>query len=224
MKKLFAYFKHPTETIAKEDSASIKSLILFYLIMQGLAIMVMVPFAVAGIAPENALSNLKESGLPFWFIAFIAPALEELAFRLPLKRSKFILMISFSIICWYISKYLPLFAGPTYSGQHLWLRLSVSIAVGLVLGYFLTKPLQKVRFGMIFYVFAVLFGFMHISNYAGQITSFAIALYVLIYLLNKVAMGMFLGYIRVRYTILASIAVHFLNNFPGMMLIFFLLP
>lgn len=213
MKKLFAYFKHPTESIAKEDSASIKSLILFYILMQGLFIMVMVPFALAGIVPESSLTNLKESGLPFWFIAFIVPALEELAFRLPLKRSRFIFMISFSIICWYISKYLPIFAGQTYSGQHLWLRLSVSITAGFILGYFLAKPLQKVRFGVLFYVFAFLFGFLHIFNYAGQITSFAIALYVLIYLLNKVAAGMFFGYIRVRYTIFASITVHFLNNF-----------
>ena len=42
MKKLFAYFKHPTECIAKEDSASIKSLILFYILMEGLFIIVMV--------------------------------------------------------------------------------------------------------------------------------------------------------------------------------------
>lgn len=224
MKKLFAYFKHPTECIAKEDSASIKSLILFYILMQGIFIMVMVPFALAGIAPENSLSNLRESELPFWFIAFIAPALEELAFRLPLKRSRFIFIISFSIICWYISKFLPIFAGQTYSGQHLWLRLSVSIAAGFILGYCLTKPLQKIRFGVVFYVFAFLFGFLHISNYAGQITSIAIGLYVLIYLLNKAAMGMFLGYVRVRYTIFASIAVHILNNLPGMALIFYLLP
>ncbi len=224
MKKLFAYFKHPTECIAKEDSASIKSLILFYILMEGLFIIVMVPFALAGIAPENSLSNLKESGLPFWFIAFIAPALEELAFRLPLKRSRFIFMISFSVICWYISKYLPIFAGQTYSGQHLCLRLSVSIAAGFILGYLLTKPLQKVRFGVVFYVFAFLFGFLHISNYAGQITSFAVAIYVLIYLLNKVAFGMFAGYIRVRYTIFTSIAIHILNNLPGMMILFFALP
>ena len=224
MKKLFAYFKHPTESIAKEDSASIKSLILFYILMEGLFIIVMVPFALAGIAPENSLSNLKESGLPFWFIAFIAPALEELAFRLPLKRSRFIFMISFSVICWYISKYLPIFAGQTYSGQHLWLRLSISIAAGFILGYLLTKPLQKVRFGVVFYVFAFLFGFLHISNYAGQITSFAVAIYVLIYLLNKVAFGMFAGYIRVRYTIFASIAVHFLTNFLPMLAIYYVLP
>ena len=129
------------------------------------------------------------------------------------------------MLCWILfSKFLLGINGSIYSTQKLWLRLSVSIAVGLILGYFLTKPLQKIRFGVFFYVFAFLFGFMHISNYVGQNSSFAIALYVLIYLLNKVAGGMFFGYIRIRYTIFASIAVHFLNNLLPLVLAFYLLP
>lgn len=222
MKKLFAYFKHPTETIAKEDSASIKSLIIFYILMQGIYIMVVIPFAIAGITPENRLQNLKELGLPFLILAFLPPILEELSFRLSLKRKKINFIVSFTLLAWIASSRIASIS--IYSGQYLWLRLSISLIVGFLLGYFLLKPLQKVQFGVIFYVFAFIFGFMHISNYAGQITSFAIVLYVFIYLLNKVAMGMFLGYIRIRYTIFASITVHLLNNFLPLMVAYYLIP
>ena len=203
MKKLFAYFKHPTESIAKEDSASIKSLILFYILMQGIYLLVAIPFELAIDTPNlNLWETFKKN--PFWFIALFPPIFEELTFRLPLKRSRINFMVSFVFIGWIASLFLT---------QHTLLGLFISTPVGLLLGYFLFEPLQKASFGVLFYVFAFLFGFLHISNYAGQITSFAVAIYVLIYLLNKVAFGMFAGYIRLRYSIFASIAVHFLNNF-----------
>ncbi|MCQ2319763.1 MAG: CPBP family glutamic-type intramembrane protease [Bacteroidales bacterium] len=214
MKKLFAYFKHPTECIAKEDSASIKSLILFYLLMQGIFILAMLPFIQAGIAPENFLSKLKESKSLILLIAFLPPILEELTFRLPLTRKRTNFMISFVLLASYAT------SSVIFSMRFPLLWFTILIVAGLLLGYFLTKPLQKVRFDVIFYVFAFLFGFMHIFNYAGKITSFAIVLFVFIYFLNKMAMGMFLGYIRIRYSIFTSIAVHFLNNFLPLMAVY----
>lgn len=218
MKKIFAYFKHPTESIAKEDSASIKSLVLFYFLIIGIYILTAIPFAVAGIIPENKLNHIEEFGIPFFVIAFLPPVLEELAFRLSLKRNRINLMISLMVLAWFISA--KTISVSVYSMQYLLIRLTISISVGSFLGYFLFQCVKKVRFVLIFYFFAFLFGFIHILNYAGQITSFAIVLYVIIYLLNKVAMGMFLGYIRVRYNILVSIAVHFLNNFLPLVLIY----
>lgn len=212
MKKIFAYFKHPTESIGKEDSASIWSLIWFYILMQGVSLLIITPFSIAGIAPEGTLlDDIKSLGIPFLVLAFLPPILEELTFRLSLRRNRLNFMISFAVLTWVISS--KIISTTIYSTQYLWIRIAISLVIGLILGYLLTQPLQKVRFGVLFYVFAFLFGFLHIFNYAGQITSFAIALYVLIYLLNKVAAGMFFGYIRVRYTIFASITVHFLNNF-----------
>ena len=210
MKKLFAYFKHPTESIAKEDSASIKSLILFYILMQGIFILVLIPFIMAGITPQNGISYIigRDS---FWLIVLIPPILEELTFRLPLKRSRINFMVPILFICW---------AASLHSTQYTLLWLLISIPVGLLLGYFLFRPLRKVRYDVFFYVFACLFGFLHISNYASQITSFAVAIFVLIYMLNKVVFGMFAGYIRVRYSIFASIAVHFLNNFIPMLMLY----
>lgn len=214
MKKLFAYFKHPTESIAQEDSASIKSLILFYFLMQGVLILAMLPFIQAGIAPENLFSKLLESKSLLWLIAFLPPIFEELTFRLPLKRSRTNFMISFVLLAGYAA------STGIFSTRFPLLWFTILITASLLLGYFLAKSLQKVRFDVIFYVFAFLFGFMHIFNYAGKITSFAIVLFVFIYFLNKMAMGMFLGYIRIRYSILASIAIHFLNNFLPLMAVY----
>ena len=76
------------------------------------------------------------------------------------------------------------------------------------------------RYGVWFYVMAFIFGLIHIFNCDGEITSFVIALDVLLYALNKAVLGMFLGYIRVRYSIFASIAVHFLNNFIPMLMLY----
>lgn len=222
MKKLFAYFKHPIESIAKEDSASIGSIILFYFLIQGLFILSVIPFVIAGILPENEISNLKELGLPFWVIAFIPPILEELAFRFSLKRRRINFIVSFVVVCWFLlPKIIPVFPNLIYSPQYFWLRLSISVVLGLLLGYFLTPVLQKIRFEVVFYVFAFLFGFLHIFNYAIQITSLIFVLYILIYLLNKVVIGMLLGYIRVRYTIFGSIVVHLLNNFIPLLLVYY---
>ena len=218
MKKLFAYFKHPTESIANENSASIKSLILFYILMQGILVLAMLPFIQAGIAPENLFSKLLESKSLLWLIAFLPPIFEELTFRLPLKRSRTNFMISFVLLAVYVAS-----TGIFFSTRFPLLWFTILIAASLLLGYFLTKPLQKVRFDVIFYVFAFLFGFMHIFNYAGKITSFAIVLFVFIYFINKMAMGMFLGYIRIRYSILASIAIHFLNNFLPLMAVYYVI-
>lgn len=206
---------HPTESIAKDDSASIGSLILFYILMQGIFILAMLPFIQAGIAPENFLSKLKESKSLILLIAFLPPILEELTFRLPLTRKRTNFMISFVLLASYAT------SSVIFSTRFPLLWFTILIAASLLLGYFLTKPLQKVRFDVFFYVFAFLFGFMHIFNYAGKITSIAIVLFVFIYFLNKMAMGMFLGYIRIRYSILASIAIHFLNNFFPLLAVYF---
>ena len=53
MKKLFAYFKHPTESIAKKDSASIWSLIWFYILMQGIFLLIITPFSIAETTPKH---------------------------------------------------------------------------------------------------------------------------------------------------------------------------
>ena len=217
MKKLFAYFKHPTESIAKEDSASIKSLILFYILMQGIYLLVAIPFELVVNTPGVDFVQAFEKR-SFWFLLLVPPILEELVFRLPLKRNRINFMIFFVIICWIIISF-SLSTG-LITSKRLWIRLSISLPVGLLLGYFLSYPLQKMRYGIWFYVMASIFGLIHIFNYYGQITSFVIALYVLLYALNKTVFGMFLGYIRVRYSIFASIAVHFLNNFIPMLMLY----
>ena len=217
MKKLFAYFKHPTESIANENSASVKSLILFYILMQGIYLLVRIAFelVVNTNTPDIDFAQAFEKR-SFWFMLLVPLILEELTFRLPLKRNRINFVIFFVIICWIIISF-SLSTG-LITTKRLWLRLSISIPVGLLLGYFLSYPLQKMRYGVWFYVMAFIFGLIHIFNYYGQITSFVIVLYVLLYALNKVVFGMFLGYIRVRYSIFASIAVHFLNNFIPMSL------
>ena len=161
MKKLFAYFKHPTESIAKEDAASIKSLILFYILMQGIYLLAAIPFELAIDTPNlNLWETFKKN--PFWFIALFPPIFEELTFRLPLKRSRINFMVSFVFIGWIASLFLT---------QHTLLGLFISTPVGLLLGYFLFEPLQKASFGVLFYVFAFLFGFLHISIFKSSLCS-----------------------------------------------------
>ena len=217
MKKLFAYFKHPTESIAKEDAASIKSLILFYILMQGIYLLVGIAFELVVNTPDIDYTQAFEKR-SFGFLLLVPLILEELVFRLPLKRNRINFVIFFVIICWIIISF-SLSTG-LITSKRLWLRLSISIPVGLLLGSFLSYPLQKMRYGVWFYVMAFIFGLIHIFNCDGEITSFVIALDVLLYALNKAVLGMFLGYIRVRYSIFASIAVHFLNNFIPMLMLY----
>lgn len=68
---------------------------------------------------------------------------------------------------------------------------------------------NKKAFKIAYYVFAIVFGFVHISNY--EITN-NILLFSTILIAPQLFVGLYLGFIRVRFGLLWSIALHAIYN------------
>jgi hypothetical protein len=145
-------------------------------------------------------------------ISLFYPIVEELIFRLPLLCSKFTLVISFSIlISLLVFKHLT-------SNVYLAIALSLILYFSLSLFFredspFLIKLINFfiLKFRVVFYFQALLFGFLHLANY--NITFKYFYLFPL-FIMNYIFTGCFWGYLRVRYSngIYLCIASHIFIN------------
>ena len=145
-------------------------------------------------------------------ISLLYPIVEELIFRLPLRYSKFNLVLSFSIlISLLVFKRL-------ISNVYLAITLSLILYFSLSLLFrkdslFLIKIINFfiLKFRVVFYFQALLFGFLHLANY--NITFKYFYLFPL-FIMNYIFTGFFWGYLRVRYSngIYLCIASHIFIN------------
>jgi hypothetical protein len=163
----------------------------------------------------NLFPSLKEINfglLNLLKISLYYPIAEELIFRLPLRSSKFNLVLSFSIL---IS--LIVF-------RRLISNIYLVIAISLILYFSLNILFRKnsplsikiinfftLKFRVVFYFQALLFGFLHLTNYNLEFKYFYL---FPLFILNYIFTGLFWGYLRVRYTygIYLSIASHIFIN------------
>ena len=129
------------------------------------------------------------------FLIIIPPIIEELGFRLPLKRSRFNLYISVAVIAFIFSK--VIFAGGLYS-EHLLCRIVFAIISSAVINLIWGKWLLQVRFKYFFYSTAILFAMLHIVNYSHQTLDVSQWLYVVCYACAKIPGSILYGYIWIR--------------------------
>jgi len=161
--------------------------------------------------PAN-LNRLKfENSSDFeilFMIAVYAPIVEELTYRLPLKFSKWNLIISLMGL---ILAILRIFGEIEY----LYCFLS-SVGVG-ILSYFFLRPKRieilrefwtKNKLG-IFYFFLLIFSFLHLINY--EITT-EVLLFSPIIILPRILGALVYSYIRLSSGILLAICFHAFNN------------
>ena len=145
-------------------------------------------------------------------ISLFYPIVEELIFRLPLRSSKFNLVISFSIlISLLVIKRLV---------SNFYLAISLSLILYFSLSLFFQKDSLRfiklinfftLKFRLVFYFQALLFGFLHLTNYNIEIKYFYI---FPLFIMNYIFSGCFWGYLRVRYAngIYLCIVSHILIN------------
>jgi hypothetical protein len=145
-------------------------------------------------------------------ISLFYPIVEELIFRLPLRSSKFNLVISFSIlISLLIFKRLV---------SNFYLAISLSLILYFSLSLFFRKDsfhliklinFFTLKFRLVFYFQALLFGFLHLTNYNIEIKYFYL---FPLFIMNYIFSGCFWGYLRVRYAngIYLCIVSHILIN------------
>jgi hypothetical protein len=160
---------------------------------------------------------------------FMAPLIEELAYRWGLRFSPVRTAVSLGLVVFY---WLPF--GGTYSTNILqvlnqpgfYLMVIMASVAGLTVYALLKVPLLAITFrhrweqyfGTIFYVSSLLFGFMHIFN-VKELTGSVILLAPFI-TIQQVVFGLFNGYVRVRFGFLHAVLQHALFNLVALLLVY----
>ena len=150
---------------------------------------------------------------PIIYVILIGPILEELIFRLPLKFTSYNILISISLLLLFLSN------------NNIYLMLAISLIL-TIFGYSLytntlniksrLEYLWKYHFTIIFYLFAIFFGLLHI-NYYKVVTPIQYLLVVLL-VLPQIVGSLIMGYVRVKYCngIIITIMIHILYNLSAL--------
>jgi hypothetical protein len=142
-------------------------------------------------------------------ISLLLPIIEELIFRLPLRISKINIAISLSIILFVILNKIDIYVAIIFSivlFVFLFLLIKEESNILERTDNFFTK-----YFYIFFYFQAFIFGFFHLTNYVLDFKYFYL---FPLFVINQIFIGVFLGYIRVRYTygIFVCIVTHMVVN------------
>ena len=215
MKVLWQYIRNPQENCSYDFSvrAISFSALLCLLVPLLFKFLTATVFVMSGVDIPTLTSD--KSKLPLWFLILIPPIIEELGFRLPLKRSRLTLFLSVAVIVFVFSK--VIFDGGLYS-EHLLYRIGISVLSSVFINLILGKWHLKVRFRYFFYSMAILFAMLHIVNYSHQTLAISQWLYVICYGGAKIPGSILYGYARMRHGVLFCIIIHIINNLPVLLL------
>lgn len=214
LKDFISFLKHP---VAEEGQPINpvqvpKVAVRYYLIIFGWNILIGIILFTLGKTVLD-LPERKTFDVTYYFIFLLivgAPIVEELIFRLPLRFSKVNLLVSaVLLVIWMTRK------------DYAVMLIASSITAGVVGFLLFFKPLKigtllekiwKKHFGVIFYLYAAVFGFMHIFNY--QLEPLPKGFLVLLMVLPQLMMGLVMGYARMRYDkgLFVGMCIHFFNN------------
>ncbi|MBI3482866.1 MAG: CPBP family intramembrane metalloprotease [Bacteroidetes bacterium] len=154
-------------------------------------------------------------------IPFVGPFIEEILFRLPLNFRQTSIGLAVALITY------------RFTGKHLfsfdpyeiysYIRIGIALTVFMSVSFFFPLPwLEKIKesyFKWFFYLSAVLFALVHITNLAPYNHS-ALFFYPL-YTLPQFFMGLVIGYLRVRQGFFSGWVLHALINLPSALVYFF---
>ena len=215
MKQLWQYIKNPLEYCSYDFSvkAILLSALLCLIVPLLFKVLTVSVFVLAGVDLPAMTSD--KSVLPLCFLIVVPPIVEELGFRLPLKRGRLNLCISVALIAFVFSK--VIFAGGLYS-EHLLCRIGFAIIASAVINLIMGKWLQNVRFKIFFYSMAILFAMLHIVNYSYQTLDVSQWIYVICYACAKIPGSILYGYARMKHGIFFCIVIHIINNLPSLIL------
>ncbi|MGP2570741.1 CPBP family glutamic-type intramembrane protease [Ornithobacterium rhinotracheale] len=185
------------------------------IVLFSIAFFIKVIFAITGslfeLLPNSRFNNLS----PFLllFLSLIAAITEEYAFRGLFILKKRNIFLSFSILSYYIFNSFVFKTSNFDTSNHFILRITLSLLSG---GFFLYLysikeniflSFWKKHFSFIFYTSSLIFAFAHLKNYHDL--NWALPVFII---LPKFISALLLGYIRVRYGLIYSIALHSINN------------
>jgi len=171
---------------------------------------------VMGSVPKKGSGLASMSVLYGLFIYIIRyPLLEETVFRLWLKPGKYNHYISLACC---LGTLLYMWIRYGLDNIFTWYYYIVLIAVILINKFTSGKDNNHFRLWM--YISAILFGFVHLNNYA-DVLSIDIWKYPLL-VFPQLCLGLAAAYIRLRYGFKYSVLLHSVNNFiPWIMFVLF---
>jgi uncharacterized protein len=218
--QFFIFLKKPTyKTENLATKTKIISLLLFwifYVILLTPYVAVYVFLDTKDILPEHIVFQKLEgnNALLFASVVILAPLFEELFFRFPLNSPKWSLgIIVISIFGYFLPKLLLLFLPKI--NQELLTLFILSISS---MAFSVYEPSRKMKlnwkkhFKWVFYVVAFLFGMVHIGNFSLNEITWQWYFLLPFLVIPQLVMGLFLGYIRLRYGLLFSIIFHAFHN------------
>ncbi len=210
MQELFEYIKKPVYiTVNKEFSAVIffKLLLVFYLLLIPTSGLIVI-MQILDVLPHNIIDELDGSIQSLCLIIFLAPLLEELTFRLPLRINKLTLSACLSII---FIIFIKAYGFPDDYYIVYLLSVPIFFIIYCIL-FFFNKIYKNIKAcwifnsSGIFYFSAIFFGLSHLINYT-DIYWWMLIISPLI-TLPFIVMGLFLGYIRMNYGFIYSLLFH----------------
>lgn len=163
----------------------------------------------------------KQLSLPMMFIAgaIVAPILEEVQFRLPLKFNQ--VFIPTAIALYYFSHHVLTLN--FYSGNFDFQSIATETGIAIVLFIgthlflkigkikTLIKRVYKKHFGILFYIITITFGILH---YNGS----ELSIYILGVTMPQIIMGIFLGYFRLKLGFFYGLMLHIIWNAMGILI------
>ena len=225
MIELVKYILKPQESLENDKSFYITILRFFMLIvisflLKALSVLIIQSLYNLEVIPEfkrdlGASTNSIRNNI--FYAALLFPIIEELSFRLYLKRNVINIFIS-SFFMTYMIVTNFIFQTSTFSlSENGLTRILISLTVALLILYIHKMKKIKLKFNLYYYLSAILFGLVHIYNY--DYTNYKVLIFAIIICLPQITSGLLYGYTRIKYGIIGSIILHMLINGLPMLLL-----
>lgn len=228
MNDFFIYLKRPFFIADGEISffQSIKYLVWAYILCMAAVLITGIAMGIIHIVllllyeinlVHDIFSNQKQlsSSLisPVLYIILIGPFIEEIVFRLFLNLRKLTIATSIAFLFYAISYY---WIDTKYPQLNICLRIISSIGIAILIYKLIDENLltvlQTKYFGYIFYITAILFGIVHLSNFS-PISAKIISMAPLL-VLPQICYGLVMGYLRLKLKngFIWALALHIFIN------------
>ncbi|WP_409432577.1 type II CAAX prenyl endopeptidase Rce1 family protein [Litorimonas sp. RW-G-Af-16] len=221
---MLAYWRRPTLLPAREAFTPDTCIALFKLLGVSLGLVFLSAIIVGGVLsgagatmpePSEDFQDMMRSGSFVVMAIVYAPIIEELLFRSWLRKSWGILMVMPLLLCgsaiFILSRAASEFPMVSYAGI-----LAIITAFGFYLPRYVStrgEPVLHDRaarrvFPYVFWAMAVLFGLIHLGNFTDE----GLGLLAVIVILPQFVMGAVLGFVRMRFGLIAAILFHAAYN------------
>lgn len=185
------------------------------LIVAAIAVVLFPAMVLLDIEMSSDMSALFQR--PIWqilaIVVIVGPIMEELAFRSWISGNPRLLVLLGGVIAWVVCSYGLTQMGFSTSDPILAIALGAGIVIATIVGFaiFWKKPVPhwyvKIFPGL-FWMQALIFGFIHVFNYAGDNPAA-----LLPFVLPQLVGGLIWGYARIRYGWWSNILMHMGYNF-----------